>query len=225
MEINHTIELTNKQKVLFENMRGTWFDIVSYLPENELIELCDCLSPLAYGLCCHDKDINADTGELKKIHTHLVLCFNTRRRATRLVKLFNTTQVRVIETDYQLKGSFDYLIHENEVDKVKYEKSKRYVFNQEYFDNFQYTESCKDNTLDIINKIIAQVPLRELVRDYGRDFCIHYKSYNDLAMAIYSQERTKYTLSIMDDCEEDIFDKAIKDSEKNNIIQDNFLGD
>ena len=81
------ITLTDKQKSLFNSMRSKWFDIVSYLTEFEIDCLCKTLAIENYCYICHDKDVNEE-GELKKAHYHLVLCFDSVRRATPLVKMF-----------------------------------------------------------------------------------------------------------------------------------------
>ncbi|MBQ3235767.1 MAG: hypothetical protein IJA97_06380 [Clostridia bacterium] len=197
--MKHTITLTDKQKTLFNSIRTSWFDIVSYLSEEEIKDSCESLCPQAFSFCTHDRDVDKD-GNLKKLHTHIVLCFKTRKRALSLAHIFNTTELRAINTSVQLLGSYEYLIHQNEVDKVKYESSKRYVSNEQFFNDILLT-SCdgKDDTLSIIDNIITGVPTRKLVALYGRDFVYHFNQYKEVAMAIVSEERAKKSTMLLEE--------------------------
>lgn len=197
------IEFSDKQKTYFNAIRTNWYDIVSYLSEEEIIELCHNLMPQSFSLCTHDLDLRED-GTLKKIHTHVVLCFKTRKRALTLAKLFNTTELRGINTSLQLIGSYEYLIHQNEEDKVKYEKSKRYTFNENFFNDL-YLQTCDgcDDTLSIIDNIITGVPTRKLVALYGRDLVYHYKNYLEVANAIITEERKRTSTMLLTEVDVD----------------------
>ena len=201
--VKTVVELTDKQKLLFSNMRGSNYDVVTYLSEEEILSLLKSIGVERYAYLTHDKDLNAD-GTLKKSHTHLVLCFSVRKRATNLVRLFNTTELRVIETEKQLKGSFKYLTHETESaikqGKVKYEKSKLRCNDLEYFDNLSDCELSVDNSLDIVDKINMGVSTRDLVRQYGKDFIFHYGNYRAIAEQIFYEDNLNKKRLVLEPC-------------------------
>ena len=184
------IELNDKQKLLFGSMRGCNYDIVSYLTLEDILNQIQVLNPVYYAVSpLHDLDIK-DNGEHKKPHYHIVLCFGTKKRGTQLTRLFNTTELRLINTGYQLKGSFNYLTHDSNdcKGKVKYEKFKLITNNLEYFENLDDCQGT-DNSFDIIDRIIRGCSTRDMVKLYGKDFIYHRKDYLSVAEAIQYEER------------------------------------
>lgn len=129
------------------------------------------------GLMCaisplHDRDVwsAADekknpahkAGDLKKAHYHVLLHFDgpTTESAVRAVadKVFGSLPVAV----ESLKGSYDYLSHENNDDKAKYSKDDIVCLNGFRIENL--TELSKDEILKIkkdIHKIIIELDIME----------------------------------------------------------------
>lgn len=179
-------------------MQGTRYDIVTYLDLDDIYDRLNSIDTVyAWALCTHDKpeDLVHEDGTFKKVHTHIVLILEDkiRMRGSRLVRLFNTTELRKIVTSQQLIGSFEYLTHESKKavleKKVKYEKSKLQFFNEEWFYNLETFKST-NSTLDIIDAINSGCSHRELVAMFGRDFVINYKAYCFMAEKIYKEERS-----------------------------------
>lgn len=189
------IMITEKQKDFFNSMRGYYFDIVCYLDINTIKEIISCIGCEHFAVSpLHDLDVFDDgekKGQLKKPHYHIVLVFGGCKRALRLVRLFNTTEIRLIDNEKLLKGSFDYLTHDTklceELGKVKYEKSKRFISDINYFENL-VDINCKDNSLKIINDLLHGVRLRDMVSKYGKDFVYHFSCYRLLADNIRQQD-------------------------------------
>lgn len=188
--LKNKVELNEKQKQLFSNMRACYYDIVCYLEISEIISIIETLNVYKYAVSpLHDLDIK-DNGKYKKPHYHLVLCFGTKKRGTSLVRLFNTTEIRVINNTPQLKGSYDYLTHDSKgcEGKVKYEKSKLISNDLSYFEQL-IDELRVDNSFDIIDNIILGMSIRELVKMYGKDFVYHYNQYKTIAELIIEEDR------------------------------------
>lgn len=81
------------------------------------------------GLCAdnaswilHDKDVNEDTGELKKPHVHAVLSFKNPRTESGVAKSLGLEQ-RFCQACNNLEKSLQYLIHANDKDKHQYDIS------------------------------------------------------------------------------------------------------
>lgn len=73
------------------------------------------LSPL------HNKDINLETGELKKPHWHGCLFFESLKSQSQVVKLLEDLNgPKFIEVVHSPKGMYDYFVHANNPEKAKY---------------------------------------------------------------------------------------------------------
>lgn len=188
--VKSVVELTDNQKKYFSSMRGCNYDIVCYLPLNDIEDyIINGLNAYKYAISpLHDKD-KKDNGELKKPHYHLVLCFGTKKRGTQLVRLFNTTEIRLINNTSQLKGSFEYLTHDSKncEGKVKYEKSKLRSNDLVYFNNLDDSVGV-DNSYDIIDRLNRQTSIREMVKLYGKDFIYHFDNYVKVAKLIAEED-------------------------------------
>ncbi len=198
------VQLTEKQKRFFTAMQSKQYDVVTYLDLLDIYRILESLDCYAWSLCVHDKEedlINVD-GMFKKVHTHIVIIFENRVRGSRLVRLFNSTEVRNIITNKQLVGSYLYLTHESEKaireKKVKYEKSKRQYYNEQFFLSIEDYQST-NTALDIIDSIISGCSYRELVARYGREFVYHYKHYVDIAQKIEIEQRNKVVQLVQGD--------------------------
>lgn len=197
------ISFTDNQQQLFENMRGKVFSIVTYLPKHYVLNLLKLPSTncLRYILIEHNKfeDLfDKEKNYLKKDHIHIVFESWARRRASRLCKIFNTTEVMRLAEHNQLVGMVKYLTHETEECKLKarliYDKSLLVSNDIEYFTKLYYESSREDNSLDIIDRLNMGLPYRELVAMFGRDFVFHYKQYQEMALLIWRQSQQNLIL-------------------------------
>lgn len=76
-----------------------------------------------YAYINHDKDINEETGELKKQHTHIVLSFNNQKWRNSLALELGITP-NYMQKCEKLDKSLMYLIHYNNEDKYQYDISE-----------------------------------------------------------------------------------------------------
>lgn len=202
------VTLTDNQQILFTNMRGKVFDIVTYLPLHYVLNILNSAKTMCenYILIKHDKAddlFDKETGLIGKDHIHIVFMSYARRRASRLVKLFNTTQIMRLENQNQLVGSVLYLTHSTEncirEGKVKYESERLITNNHNFFSKLSYVRHTQDNALEVIDRINFGLPYRDLVALYGRDFVFHYRQYADMALEIYKQEQLQEVKEIKGD--------------------------
>lgn len=193
--------MTDKQQVYFKEMRSKWFDIVSYLDKEDISYWCEVLPVIAYAYIFHDKDkCNEDIiednvivhcrGQPKKPHWHIILCFEHPRRALNLCRKFNSTEIRPIPSSAKLLGSYKYLLHECEdntrLDKYLYDNKERTVKNEDFFDSLSPSANC--TAMDIIDALLNEVPLRQMISMFGKDFIYHYKQYSEMASLIIKQD-------------------------------------
>lgn len=73
-----------------------------------------------YAMITHDKDYYADTGELKKSHTHIVLSFNNAKWNTAICDELGIT-TNYIQQCRNFEKALDYLIHYNDDTKYQYD--------------------------------------------------------------------------------------------------------
>lgn len=186
------IELTEKQTELFSGLRSKMYDIICYLSEQETLTILESINAQHYAFIKHNKDLK-DDGTPKKEHIHIVLVDDTRRRAIRLCRLFNTTELRAITNTEQLSGSFLYLTHESKKaiaeNKIIYD-SKNIISNDiDWFRKFNSDISDGvDNSINILNDINNETKTRDMVKKYGREFIYHFHSYQVVAERIRYEE-------------------------------------
>lgn len=77
-----------------------------------------------YWLCTHNMDVNEETGELKKVHTHAVIQFDGHRTLSAVQNEFVRVglEKRFVQT-CNLRAMLRYLIHKDDPDKYQYPKS------------------------------------------------------------------------------------------------------
>lgn len=113
-----------------------------------------------YAYIIHDKDVDEDTGEIKKSHVHCVLQFSNARSIDGLAKEINI-ESNYIEKTNDLDNSLLYLIHYNDIDKHQYSidevegnlknklqsaifKTKRVDENSSIASMIDFMDSCKN---------------------------------------------------------------------------------
>lgn len=121
-----------------------------------------------YALIKHNKDIDTDTGEVKKEHYHLMIEFKNAKSFTSIQKIFNGAH---IESAQHKKQCYKYLLHNTINAKEKYQ----YNFNDIITNNIDYIknqiESEEFETFEETNFInyIAQgtTSLYKFVKRFG----------------------------------------------------------
>lgn len=102
-----------------ENIRARHWNIKTYKTTSELYELLkgtECI----YRMVSHDKDINEETGEYKKAHTHLVLSFKNPRLGSGIIKFLELESNAYLAQCRSVRQSIRYLLHVDDVEKANY---------------------------------------------------------------------------------------------------------
>lgn len=179
-------------ELLRDNQRVRSCRALYYGDMKDLVDMCD-LNCSHYALSLHDKDINED-GELKKPHIHCILRFGKQYTCNRIMNMFGEKMARpLIFIEDEFCRYYDYLTHKDEVDKYQYPEDQIVTDDLSYwkreYDNHIRSPTDNDNVAEnIINDMIATLPTRELVKKYGREIVINYKSYRNIAGMIYYEE-------------------------------------
>lgn len=152
------------------------FYIMSYLSEKQiekvLREKDKQIRAVAYAF--HDKDENEN-------HYHILLYCYSPHTLSSIEKWFNRSEFvdekgmhinTLLQNCLSIKGSFNYLTHEDEQDKFHYDESIIKGHDIEFFKNAVYVDY--DCLSEAINDLLSGVSLYDCVQRYGRDFIIHY---------------------------------------------------
>lgn len=166
--------------------KARFFAIVSYLSADKIAEIMQRkgTSVRAWALIDHDRDE-------KEPHRHLVIRTNTSWTASQIQKWFmgvlefGVAPNTFVEVVHDRTAICEYLTHENEDGKFKYEQSD--IVDHGLCDILPSAD-CADDTFEIVEKMVQGVSVRELVRLYGRDFVYHYGNYVAVVQAIKEEE-------------------------------------
>lgn len=124
-----------------ENLRGENWTITLY-PEQgnsqDMITLEYITSNFKYAYILHNKDINNETGELKKEHIHVVIKLENARTLQSIAKELNIEENR-LERVRNLRKMIRYLVHQDNQEKYQYEieniKTDMWEEIEKYFQN------------------------------------------------------------------------------------------
>lgn len=182
------------------------FFLVSYLPHDALQNILDTkLKQIdKYAYILHDKDVyDKDVvndvgdvlhhvGDVKAPHTHIYLKLFESRDSGEIQRWFTkeidgVRQNCFLERVHNRIGCIAYLTHRTKQSQHKYQYDLDLIksFN---LDGTELDGDCVDNSLDIIEDILNHVPLREMVRRYGKQFIYQYKAYTEMAFNIRKEE-------------------------------------
>lgn len=103
-----------------EKYRSKVFNLVLYAEDTTHYCALDKIKKnYDYAMICHDRDINSETGEIKKAHYHVVLRFPNAKWNTALAEELGITE-NYIEESHNFKRSLLYLLHYYDQDKAQY---------------------------------------------------------------------------------------------------------
>lgn len=150
------------QKTNRKDSRSKTWNIIVYpesAPENWKEQLVEqgvffVCSPL------HDKDV-LPTGEIKKAHWHVLLCFTSNKSYTQVLELTNTINAPAPQKSNSTGGSIRYMVHIDSPDKFQYNKSDIEVYGN--IDIEQYFRITSGERYELIKEMI------EYVRDNNID--------------------------------------------------------
>lgn len=171
-----------------KSLRSRKFSLVTYLNESQLcgVLLQHSHQIRSYAYAYHDKDI-AETGEFKILHCHVVLVLYNATSLSAVLRWFdyltdeggrNVNTLGEYCTD--IYSQFDYLTHRHNPDKFQYSSDIVKSDDLKFWNAVE--ESSFDNlTLATFSYLDSNLPLRDLVKIYGRDFIIHYRTIKELS--------------------------------------------
>lgn len=136
----------------------------------------------------HDKDINP-TGEAKKEHYHVILCYSGPTTFSNVKKnitdVFNQPHPQYLQS---VKGMYRYFTHQDNPEKYQYDKKDIRCFGG--FDINDYAElsiSDEDRCYDAIEEIIYQNKITEL-----HELTVFLKNNNLLELKTFLRRHTYY---------------------------------
>lgn len=101
-----------------------------------------CISPL------HDKDINP-TGEPKKAHYHIILCYSGPTTFKCVKDITDTLNQPIPIALEQVRGYFRYLTHKDNPDKYQYNEKDIETINDFDIDNYNDLSASQVNAIQI----------------------------------------------------------------------------
>ena len=109
---------------------STLYEVIVYDLENidNIVNIIlNRYSRTLYAYCLHDKDFKEDTGELKKVHIHLLLKFPQQVNYNTIIKECADNGITLGVNQFANVNNYNsairYLIHYDNKDKFQYEKS------------------------------------------------------------------------------------------------------
>lgn len=141
----------------------------------------------------HDKDINEDTGELKKKHKHIILCWDgpaTEGQAKKIAEDFNSP---IPIAQVSIKGSVKYLTHSNNPEKAQYDPKDIEVFG---FDSLQEVIDLSEQDIQKLWKDIY-IKLDEGIIEYA-DLMKYYLENGFIWEFAYIRDHTLTVKSVID---------------------------
>lgn len=124
----------------------------------------------------HDQDLT-ENGELKKSHYHVVLAFSNTTTYNNALEIAKSVGANIVKKVFSMNGIYEYLTHENEENKIHYNKNdiiKMNNFNlNEYDVATRKTEELNDFKLllniIISNNITTLSKLFEIISDSNNE--------------------------------------------------------
>lgn len=203
-KILEPILISNYQKD-FLNSFGRTFWIVSYLPCSVIRSLVTNLDGLThYAFCTHDRDITQD-GDVKKVHTHLLLYFEDRVSSSYVAFWFHTLEIKIISRT-NVVNEWNYLTHNSDdcrkQKKFPYPETDRICDNSDYWicrcscttDNQLYVD-----LMDDFGKLKhGKLSKSDFIRRYGAFAIMQIKNIEHL-FYMFSDINERYKLIPIND--------------------------
>ncbi len=164
--------------------RSRYFALVTYITDTDrVIDKIQTKrnSIRAFALIKHDKD---ETDP----HHHIVMRTHNALTCSTVVKWFKDTekgQNTFAEFVHDTGAVLDYLTHENEADKYHYDKTA--VIDGGLCDLLP-REDTADESMTILEDVLAGTPTRELCKKYGREYIYRAAAYMAVADQIKREE-------------------------------------
>lgn len=170
--------------------RSRWFSIRTYFSHRQLDLFLmhrtgGTIRHWAY--CYHDK-------EECEPHFHIVLNLTNARTLEDVEKWFSgfhdekgmeiTKFVELLDNRSSYVNSYEYLLHltskAREEKKHIYDKSERIVDDLDFWENYEYSPTRSILTEAVLRLHSGDINVKQAVKEYGRDFIIHYRQICEL---------------------------------------------
>lgn len=140
-----------------------------------------------YAYILHDRDVKED-GTPKDPHFHFLFVLRRSRRLADIQSCMKKTLqgTVMLQPCHSVSGSYGYLTHENDDNKVLYDEScivssaaKSYWISD--IPSNERDKSC-DTIMCAYLDLLNSMPLTDCAKKYGRDFIIHYNHIKSLLL-------------------------------------------
>lgn len=124
----------------------------------------------------HDQDLT-DTGELKKAHYHVVLAFTNTTTYNNALEIAKLCGANIVKKVFSMSGIYEYLTHENEANKIHYDKNE--IIKMNNFNLYEYdTTSRKAEELNDF-KLLMNIIINNNITTLSKLFEIISNADND----------------------------------------------
>lgn len=96
-------------------------------PENWIEQLKEEMTPFAVSPL-HDEDVNEGTGELKKAHYHVLLCFESMKSYEQVKEITERFNGSIPQRVNSAKGLIRYFVHRDNPEKHQYDIINIYAY-------------------------------------------------------------------------------------------------
>lgn len=168
-------------------------DVIADVLSRKLVQI------KCYAYNTHDKDVylqdvlDKKTGEIihragdpEIVHTHIYLELHNSRKPSEIISWFryfdeNGVAVNTFkEIPMYSQGCLDYLIHKHNPEKYQYSIESVVSYGFDIQDGSLVAGDDYDFTYDIISDLVAGVPLKTMIKRYGKNFVYHYRQFRDI---------------------------------------------
>lgn len=166
------------------NAKSRNWTLIVY-PESAPKNWEDFLAGYTYCYCLHDKDVNKDTGKLKKAHIHVLLTFEGPITYTAMKQLTDSLNSPVPQPARSLRGMIRYLIHADNKNKYHYNREDivSVGMDQEIEQAFtpkKTDEDKKDDRVSLYKKLADIISSKEIIDWDQLDVILYALNDNDL---------------------------------------------
>ncbi len=183
-----------------KNKKTRNFSFTTYIDMEEVKSYCQRENVLNYAIIRHDKDVYEEDihdengnlihekGDPKEPHIHFVVTFKNARYWTSVCRDFvDYEQNTMCQAVTDLESALSYLTHRGYEGKYLY--PRECVQSTYGYFRGDYSSAESDNiALRIITDLENGKPFLDMVREYGREFVIHRKSYVDAQNLAFGRE-------------------------------------
>lgn len=144
--------------IMYEDSRpSNWLELL----QEEMIQIA--VSPR------HDRDMKEETGEIKKAHYHVLLCFNGPTTYNRALEIAEKVGASIVKRVLSVKGMYDYFTHKWNEEKAKYNEEDIICINGFNINDY----GMSNNEIENLKRETIRLIRSENIKEYAVlvDFC------------------------------------------------------